>query len=222
MGGPRTACPTRSSSSCFDEDWDHFSILMESALAPDPGAPPHGDPEVLQRAGELHARQPVHPGRGPGAAKLLRRRRLQLGGHRIGRWRGSSPGRVDRATVSPPPIWRRRHSAVRAVQRQRPVAPRPGRRDPRAALRDAVAQPRTRTARPFRRSPVYHLLAAAGAQFGSKMGWERANVFAPAGEEPRSRVHLGQAQLAGLVGGEQQPRPEQRHPLRRDLVRQAA
>ena len=41
------------------------------------------------------------------------------------------------------------------------------------------------TARPFRRSPVYHLLAAAGAQFGSKMGWERANVFAPAGEEPR-------------------------------------
>ncbi len=32
---------------------------------------------------------------------------------------------------------------------------------------------------------MYHLLAAAGAQFGSKMGWERANVFAPAGTEPR-------------------------------------
>jgi 4-methylaminobutanoate oxidase (formaldehyde-forming) len=41
------------------------------------------------------------------------------------------------------------------------------------------------TARPFRRSPVYHLLEAANAQFGSKMGWERANVFAPAGAEPR-------------------------------------
>ena len=36
------------------------------------------------------------------------------------------------------------------------------------------------TARPFRRSPVYHLLRDAGACFGSKMGWERANVFAPA------------------------------------------
>ncbi len=35
------------------------------------------------------------------------------------------------------------------------------------------------TARPFRRSPVYHLLSDAGACFGSKMGWERANVFAP-------------------------------------------
>lgn len=37
------------------------------------------------------------------------------------------------------------------------------------------------TARPFRRSPVYHLLAESGACFGSKMGWERANVFAPGG-----------------------------------------
>jgi len=41
------------------------------------------------------------------------------------------------------------------------------------------------TARPFRRSPVYHLLDGAGALFGSKMGWERVNVFAPAGQEPR-------------------------------------
>jgi heterotetrameric sarcosine oxidase gamma subunit len=40
------------------------------------------------------------------------------------------------------------------------------------------------TARPFRRSPVHHLLEAAGANFGSKMGWERANFFAPAGAEP--------------------------------------
>jgi 4-methylaminobutanoate oxidase (formaldehyde-forming) len=35
------------------------------------------------------------------------------------------------------------------------------------------------TARPFRRSPVHHLIAAAGASFGAKMGWERPNVFAP-------------------------------------------
>jgi 4-methylaminobutanoate oxidase (formaldehyde-forming) len=40
------------------------------------------------------------------------------------------------------------------------------------------------TARPFRRSPVHHLLEAAGANFGSKMGWERANFFAPAGAAP--------------------------------------
>ena len=40
------------------------------------------------------------------------------------------------------------------------------------------------TARPLRRSPVHHLVAAAGACFGSRMGWERPNVFAPAGSEP--------------------------------------
>jgi 4-methylaminobutanoate oxidase (formaldehyde-forming) len=40
------------------------------------------------------------------------------------------------------------------------------------------------SARPFRRSPAYHLLERAGACFGSKMGWERANFFAPPGEDP--------------------------------------
>lgn len=40
------------------------------------------------------------------------------------------------------------------------------------------------TARPFRRSPVHHLLVDARADFGSRMGWERANFFAPAGEQP--------------------------------------
>ena len=37
------------------------------------------------------------------------------------------------------------------------------------------------TARPFRRSPLYDRLKAKGAVFGSKMGWERANWFAPEG-----------------------------------------
>ncbi|MET0698253.1 MAG: FAD-dependent oxidoreductase [Mycobacterium sp.] len=40
------------------------------------------------------------------------------------------------------------------------------------------------TARPFRRSPVHHLLVAANANFGSRMGWERANFFAPPDQEP--------------------------------------
>ncbi|MCV7420220.1 FAD-dependent oxidoreductase [Mycobacterium yunnanensis] len=40
------------------------------------------------------------------------------------------------------------------------------------------------SARPFRRSPVHHLLDAAGANSGSRMGWERANFFAPAGVQP--------------------------------------
>src|SRR5215471_9861760 len=40
------------------------------------------------------------------------------------------------------------------------------------------------SARPFRRSPAYHLLKRANACFGSRMGWERANFFAPPGTRP--------------------------------------
>ncbi|MBF6557452.1 MAG: FAD-dependent oxidoreductase [Acidimicrobiales bacterium] len=59
------------------------------------------------------------------------------------------------------------------------------------------------TARPFRRSPVYHLLEAAGALFGSKMGWERANVFAPPGEEPDLRYTWDQPNWLSWSVGEQ-------------------
>jgi len=37
------------------------------------------------------------------------------------------------------------------------------------------------SARPLRTSPLYDLLDAKGAQWGSKNGWERANYFKPAG-----------------------------------------
>ena len=47
------------------------------------------------------------------------------------------------------------------------------------------------TARPLRRSPVYHLLERAGAGFGSRMGWERANFFAPPGQVPEIRYSWG-------------------------------
>jgi heterotetrameric sarcosine oxidase gamma subunit len=53
-------------------------------------------------------------------------------------------------------------------------------------LHYAIAWPNREleTARPFRRSPIYHLLRDANACFGTKMGWERANFFAPPGEQP--------------------------------------
>lgn len=37
------------------------------------------------------------------------------------------------------------------------------------------------TVRPLRTSPLYDLLAAKGAEFGSKNGWERVNYFRPEG-----------------------------------------
>ena len=45
------------------------------------------------------------------------------------------------------------------------------------------------TARPFRRSPLYDRLDAKGVIWGSKMGWERPNVFVPTGE--KSEIEYG-------------------------------
>ncbi len=42
--------------------------------------------------------------------------------------------------------------------------------------------------RPLRRSPLYALLQEQGAVFGEKLGWERPNWFAAAGEEARDVV----------------------------------
>jgi glycine cleavage system aminomethyltransferase T/glycine/D-amino acid oxidase-like deaminating enzyme len=47
------------------------------------------------------------------------------------------------------------------------------------------------SARPLRRSPLYPLLKSAGACFGSKMGWERANWFAPSGSSPSIEYSFG-------------------------------
>jgi len=47
------------------------------------------------------------------------------------------------------------------------------------------------SARPFRRSPLYALLRDACACFGSKMGWERANFFAPSREQAQIEYAWG-------------------------------
>lgn len=47
------------------------------------------------------------------------------------------------------------------------------------------------SARPFRRSPLYAHLRDAGACFGSRMGWERANFFAPSPAEARIEYGWG-------------------------------
>jgi 4-methylaminobutanoate oxidase (formaldehyde-forming) len=59
------------------------------------------------------------------------------------------------------------------------------------------------SARPFRRSPAYHLLERAGACFGSKMGWERANFFAPPGEDPVVEYGWGKQNWQPWSGAEQ-------------------
>ncbi|MEX1180205.1 MAG: FAD-dependent oxidoreductase [Cucumibacter sp.] len=51
-------------------------------------------------------------------------------------------------------------------------------------------------------SPLYERLKAHGAVFGSKLGWERPNWFAPEGTEPRDIYSMGRQNWFGSVGDE--------------------
>jgi sarcosine dehydrogenase len=51
-------------------------------------------------------------------------------------------------------------------------------------------------------SPLYERLKARRAVLGSKLGWERANWFAAAGEEPRDIYSFGRANWFDAVGRE--------------------
>jgi glycine cleavage system aminomethyltransferase T/glycine/D-amino acid oxidase-like deaminating enzyme len=58
------------------------------------------------------------------------------------------------------------------------------------------------SARPFRRSPLYAHLRAANANFGSKMGWERPNFFAPPDTSPDIGYDFGQQNWLPWSGAE--------------------
>ena len=56
--------------------------------------------------------------------------------------------------------------------------------------------------RPRLKSPLYERLAAAGACFGCKLGWERPNWFARAGETPKDSYSFGRQNWFEAVGEE--------------------
>ena len=58
------------------------------------------------------------------------------------------------------------------------------------------------TARGLRRSPVFDRLAGKGASFGTRMGWERANWFAPGGESTAVEHSWGRQNWFEAVGRE--------------------
>ena len=168
--------------------------------APDPGARRDRDPEVLQRPGVVHPGQPVPAGGGPGAARLLRRRRLQLRRHRLGRRRRTRPGRVDRRGRADDGPGRGRRPPVRAVPRQQHAGCGPG--SPRCSACTTRCPGRTASSRPRGRSAARRCTTGSpprARSSASRMGWERPNVFAPAGRAA-PRLHVGEAGLAAVVG----------------------
>ena len=80
----------------LDEDWEHFSVLMDAALERIPALEHTGIRKFYNGPESFTPDNQFLLGEAPGPGRLLRRRRVQLGGHRLGRRRGSRAGRVDR------------------------------------------------------------------------------------------------------------------------------
>ena len=126
-------------------------------------------------------------GRGAGAAELLRRRRLQLGGHRLGRRRRRrSPSGSPRASRA----WtcRRSTSAASPPSTATTSGCRTGSARRSGCTTRSVAQPRADRRPAVQPVPGVSPAQAGHAGFGTKMGWERANLFGPAGPRPTSNI----------------------------------
>jgi 4-methylaminobutanoate oxidase (formaldehyde-forming) len=168
----------------LDEDWDHFSILMDSALHRLPelattgirkfyNGPESFTPDnqfILGAAPELAG---FYVGAGFNSVGIASAGGAGLA---LAQWIVDGEPDTDLTTVDI-----RRFAAFNGNSRW--LRDRVGEV---LGLHYAIGWPNREleTARPFRRSPAYHLLRDANACFGSKMGWERANFFAPAGDRP--------------------------------------
>jgi heterotetrameric sarcosine oxidase gamma subunit len=168
----------------LDEDWDHFSILMENALVRIPALHHTGIRKFYNGPESFTPDNQFIVGEAPELANFF----VGAGFNSVGIASAGGAGRAlaEWIVAGEPTV-------DLVAQDIRRFAPFNGNNQ---WLHDRVGEilglhyeipwpnRELTSARPFRRSPVYDLLRAQGAQFGSKMGWERANVFAPPGREP--------------------------------------
>jgi len=187
----------------LEEDWDHFEILMESAL--------HRVP-VLQRTGIkkfYNGPESFTPDNQfiLGEAPSLRNYFVGAGFNSVGIASAGGAGKVLAEWIvgGEPP------SDLVSVDIRR-FAPFNGNKQwlrervgEVLGLHYAVPWPNREfeTARPFRRSPVHQLVESAGACFGSRMGWERPNFFAPSGTAPVIEYSWGKQNWIPWVNAEQ-------------------
>jgi len=188
----------------LEEDWDHFSVLMESALLRIPAlnhtgikkfynGPESFTPDNQFILGEAPELKNFFVGAGFNSVGIAS---AGGAGRALAEWIVNGEPTSDLAVVDIRRFaqfngnnqWL--HDRVGEILGLHYEVPWPNRE--------------LETARPFRRSPAYHLLKAAGASFGSKMGWERANVFAPAGVKPTLEHTWGKPNWLPWSGLEQQ------------------
>ena len=187
----------------LDEDWDHFEILMESALHRVPVLQQTGIKKFYNGPESFTPDNQFILGRAPEVQNFF----VAAGFNSVGIASAGGAGRALAQWIvgGEPP------SDLVGVDIRR-FAPFNGNNQWLRArvgevlgLHYSVPWPNRefQTARPFRRSPVHHLVEQAGASFGSRMGWERPNFFAPQGESPAIDYSWGKQNWIPWVDAEQ-------------------
>ncbi len=187
----------------LDEDWDQFEILMQNALHRTPclekaeikmllNGPESFTPDgnfILGRAPELNNYFVCAGFNSAGIANSGGAGRL------MAEWILGGEPSVDLSDVDI-----RRFAPF--TGNRKALAERTGET---LGLHYAMRWPRQelQTARPLRTSPLYDLMAAKGAVFGSKNGWERVSYFKPAGA-PAARETLDVPDWLPWLQAEQQ------------------
>ncbi|MFY9866224.1 MAG: FAD-dependent oxidoreductase [Trebonia sp.] len=167
----------------LDEDWDHFAILMGSAIARIPvladtgikkfyNGPESFTPDNQFILGEAPELRNFFVGAGFNSVGIAS---AGGAGRALAEWIIEGEPSLDLSAVDIRRFARFNGNNQWLHDRVSEVL----------GLHYAVPWPNRElaTARPFRRSPAYHLLKQANACFGSRMGWERANYFAPPGQD---------------------------------------
>ncbi|TXH37333.1 MAG: FAD-dependent oxidoreductase [Rhodospirillaceae bacterium] len=168
----------------LSEDWDHFEILMQTALQRVPGLETAEVKQLLNGPESFTADGNFILGEAPEVANYF----VCAGFNSAGIANSGGAGRLTAEWIAgggpSQDLWdvdiRRLapYLGNRRFLRERTVES--------LGLHYAMRYPRQelQSARPLRRSPLYDRLQAKGARFGSRMGWERANYFAPGEAAP--------------------------------------
>jgi 4-methylaminobutanoate oxidase (formaldehyde-forming) len=187
----------------LEEDWEHFEILMENALLRIPALESTGLKKLYNGPESFTPDNQFILGEAPECANFF----VGAGFNSVGIASAGGAGRaLAEWIVNGAPT-----SDLTGVDIRR-FAPFNGNT---RWLRDRVAEVlgvhyeipwpnrELTTARPFRRSPVHHLLVGANANFGSRMGWERANFFAPPASDPAIEYSWGKPNWLAWSAAEQ-------------------
>jgi glycine cleavage system aminomethyltransferase T/glycine/D-amino acid oxidase-like deaminating enzyme len=170
----------------FKEDWDQFEVLMRGTIERIPAVESAEIQLLLNGPESFTPDGNFVLGEAPGLRGYFVAAGFNSGGiagaggagRALAEWIAGGAPTLDLTAYDPRRFLPRHGEPAFLIERMREV---PG-------THYAVAWPNKEpvSGRDLLRSPLHARLAARGACFGTRMAWERANWFAPAGVEPRT------------------------------------